>query len=394
MNPLVTDVPNLETPVPYISEWKGDNGLTYVELPSGHSAICLTDYDHVKTLMLDRTASRSVCNVDGGPSFMPTNWAPEVLINLDAPIHTQVRRFVSHEFSSRSISNLEPIISDLTHQALDSLEDSAAPDLVTEVFRVVPAQVVCKLLGVNLEHAPWMNELGRTIQMAPRDDINSIEESWMELYGWVQKLVSQGENYPDGLIAAYAKRSKEPEFQEITDTLVSGTVMGIVLGGDNNIATMLSKIAYTSLAVPHFYKEIASGNLSVENLVEEVLRLMPLGTPGSFPRELTRPLTVGEVKIPAGSIVYPHINEANRDPKVFDDPLRINPFRPGKKHLQYGYGMHRCMGSALAQIELTTILKILKNRFPNLKLTLPPEDIPWDEGIGLRRPSHLPVLLS
>ncbi|KQB83363.1 cytochrome P450 [Corynebacterium oculi] len=395
MNPLVTDIPNLDTPAPYIREWKGEDGLTRVQLPSGHEAISLSDYDQVKTLMLDRSASRSLCNVEGGPSFMPTNWAPEVLINLDAPIHGQVRRFVSHEFSARAISTLVPTIIGLTHQCLDTLQESSQPDLVTDVFRIVPAQVVCTMLGVSTDRATWMNNLGRIIQMAPRDNIEVIEESWTELYGWVQRLV-KGEEHssPGGLVDIYRKRSMQPEFHDISETLLAGTVMGIVLGGDNNVSTMLSKIVYTALAFPKFYGGIVSGEIPVEGFVEEILRLMPLGTPGSFPRELTQPLPIGERELSVGTIVYPYINAANRDPKVFERPLEINPFRPGKKHLQYGYGMHRCMGSALAQIELITIIGTIAERFPNLQLSLAPSDIPWDRGIGLRRPSRLPVFLG
>lgn len=394
-NPLVTDIPGLDTPDPYVRAWAGDDGLTRIELPSGHEAVCLTDYQHVKTLLLDRTASRSLCNVDGGPSFMPTNWAPEVLINLDAPVHGIVREFVSHEFSARAMAELTPTILALTDEALDALAASSNPDLVTQVFRLVPARTVCRLLGVSLEHAEWMNELGRRIQMAPRDNIALIVDSWTELYGWVNRLVAgEVEHSDDGLVATYRRRAAQPEYADVDATLLAGTVMGIVLGGDNNVATMLAKTAYAALAAPALYGALVDRSVAVADLVEEILRLMPLGTPGSFPRELTRPLVVGGTELPVGSIVYPHINAANRDPGVFGDPLRIDPYRPGRRHLQYGYGMHRCMGSALAQVEIITVLQRVVDRFPDLRLAVPAESVPWDLGIGLRRPAHLPVVLS
>ena len=393
--PFVTDIPRLDTPAPYVREWAGEDGLTRIELPSGHEAISLTAYEDVKTLMLDRTASRALCNVDGGPSFMPTNWAPEVLINLDAPVHGVVREFVSHEFSARAIAGLTPLITELTVAALNDLEAAVEPDLVDQVFRVVPARVVCRLLGVEDSLAPWINELGRRIQLAPRNNIPLIERSWTELYGWVQRLVAGQEPHSgDGLVATYRRRAAQREFADIDDTLIAGTIMGIVLGGDNNVATMLTKTAYAALAAPGLYQAVTRGDVTVEGLVDEILRLMPLGTPGSFPRELTRPLAVGGVELPAGSIVYPHINAANRDPEVFEDPLRIDPTRPGRRHLQYGYGMHRCMGSALSQIELITVLEALVARFPDLRLAVLPEEIEWDLGTGLRRPAGLPVVVQ
>lgn len=392
---LVTDIPLLDTPPPYRAMWRGANGLARVELPSGHEAVCLTRHEHVKTLLLDRTASRALCNVEGGPSFMPTNWAPEVLINLDAPVHGVMREFVSHEFSARAIAERAPTIMDLTAAALDGLARSANPDLVTEVFRVVPAQLVCDILGVNLDRASWMNELGRRIQLAPPDDVPLIERSWVELYGWIERLVAgQEEHSKDGLIAEYRRRAREPRFSGVDDALLAGTVMGIVLGGDNNVATMLAKTTFAALTAPTLYAGLVDGSVEVAALVEEILRLMPLGTPGAFPRELTRPLVVDGTELPPGTIVYPHVNAANRDPDVFPEPLRIDPHRPGGLHLQYGYGMHRCMGSALSQIELITVLKCLVNRFPQMRLAVEPEQVPWDLGIGLRRPSALPVELG
>ena len=393
--PLVTGIPNLDTPAPYVRELASDDGHQRIELPSGHSAICLTSYEDVKTLMLDRTASRTLCNVDGGPSFMPTNWAPEVLINLDAPVHGVVREFVSHEFGARAIAGLEPTIIALTDAALDTLDAVADPDVMAQVFRLVPAQMVCTLLGISLDHAPWMNELGRRIQLARRDEIPLIVDSWVELYGWVQELVADDSEHDDtGLLATYKRRARQPESAAVVDTLISGTVMGIVLGGDNNVATMLGKTLYASLAHRDLYSQVVDDPSLVPDLVEEIMRLMPLGTPGSFPRELTRPLNTTAGPLPVGEIVYPHINAANRDPAVFDAPLEIRLDRPRGRHLQYGYGMHRCMGSALAQTELIAILTRVVTRYPDLALRVDPSDVEWDLGTGLRRPAVLPVDLG
>ncbi|MGZ8180198.1 cytochrome P450 [Williamsia sp. SKLECPSW1] len=393
--PLVVDIPNLDTPAPYVREISGDDGYQKVELPSGHTAISLTSYADVKTVMLDRTASRTLCNVDGGPSFMPTNWAPEVLINLDAPVHGVVREFVSHEFSARAMAALEPTIIALADAAFDALDESAEPDIMAQVFRLVPAQVVCTLLGISIDHARWMNELGRRIQLARRDEIPLIVDSWTELYGWVQELVASDIEHDDtGLLAVYKRRAGQPEFAAVDDALISGTVMGIVLGGDNNVATMLAKTLYAALAKRSLYERVVDESALVPDLVEEILRLMPLGTPGSFPRELTRPLDTAGGQLPVGAIVYPHINAANRDPAVFDAPLEIRLDRPRGRHLQYGYGMHRCMGSALSQIELIAILTRVVTRYPDLSLRVEPSAIEWDLGTGLRRPAALPVDLG
>lgn len=392
----VTDIPHLDTPEPFV-RWlptQGD-GFDRIELPSGHTAVCLRSYADVRALLLDSTSSRELCNVDGGPSFMPTNWAPEVLINLDAPVHGVVRRFVSHEFSARALADWEPVVAALTGAAFDRLDTAAQPDLVRDVFRLVPAQTALKLLGVPLEHAQWMNEQGRIVQYADRDDIPGIEAAWIQLWDWVGRLLADDSLHDDtGLLAVYKRRAAEPEFAAVDIPLLQGTVMGIVLGGDNNVATMLAKTTYAALAHPPLYRQVAGDPARyVPKLVDEILRLMPLGTPGAFPRLLTNPLETAAGTLPTGSIVYPWVNGANRDPEVFDDPLVIDLDRPARQHLQYGYGMHRCMGSALAQLELITILTLLFTRYPDAELAVESGAVRWDFGIGLRRPAALPVRL-
>ena len=167
--PLVTDIPNLDTPAPYVRELASDDGHQRIELPSGHSAICLTSYEDVKTLMLDRTASRTLCNVDGGPSFMPTNWAPEVLINLDAPVHGVVREFVSHEFGARAIAGLEPTIIALTDAALDTLDAVADREARRQVADGAAARVV-RVEDLLLVRGVAVPVLVRAAHRAAEDD--------------------------------------------------------------------------------------------------------------------------------------------------------------------------------------------------------------------------------
>ncbi|WP_405493922.1 cytochrome P450 [Nocardia sp. NBC_00511] len=392
----VTDIPHLDTPEPFVRHLpRESDGFDRIELPSGHSAVALTSYADVRALLLDGTASRELCNVEGGPSFMPTNWAPEVLINLDAPVHGVVRRFVSHEFSARALAEWEPAIAELTDTAFERLEAARQPDLVRDVFRLVPAQAALRLLGVPVEQAEWMNEQGRIVQFADRDNIPGIETAWIALWDWVGRLLADDSTHDDtGLLAVYKRRAAEPEYADIDTGLLQGTVMGIVLGGDNNIATMLSKTVYAALAHPPLYRQVAADPTTyVPRLIDEILRLMPLGTPGAFPRQLTNPLETTAGTLPVGAIAYPWVTAANRDPEVFPDPLAIDLERPVRQHLQYGYGMHRCMGSALSQLELITILTRLFTRYPAAELTVDAAAVPWDFGIGLRRPSALPVRL-
>jgi cytochrome P450 len=389
--PTVRDVPHIDTPPPYIELGERD-GIARIQLPSGHEAVHLTSYRDVMTILGDSTASRAECNVVDGPSFMPTIWAPEVLINLDQPVHGRMRKFIAQDFSAHGTERLRPLVERVVDERIAALQDgSADPELIGSFFSVVPSHVVCELLGIPIERRQWMHDLGRTIQIANKHDIPGIVAAWEELYGYVTAHVrGEVERDEEGLTARYMRRGAEVE-PPLDEVDVQGIVMGIVLGGDNNIVTMAAKTAFVALAQPAIYERLSAEPEKVDALIEEVLRLMPLGTPGTFPRLLTRELTTGQGVLPAGTVVYPDVVRANRDPSVFPDPELISLDRPPTRHLQFGYGMHHCMGAAMTRLELRSILGSLVRAFPSLQLATPAADIAWWFGTGLRRPQELPV---
>lgn len=386
----VYDVPHIDTPKPYRPIDLGD-GMPWIVLPSGHHAINLTCYDDVRTILMDSTSSRTECNVDGGPSFWPTLWAPEVLINLDNPVHSAARKFIAADFSAQGVAALGALVSDASNAALHGLHHSAAPDLMHDVFDVVPSNVVCRLLGLPLQRREFIHDNGRIIQLADADAVDGIVSAWNALYDYLGQAVS-GDTpcTTDGLIRRYAARAKANS--TVVDTrLVQGIVMGIVLGGDNNITTMLAKSMVVALAQPQIWHRLVAEPDTVSPFIEEVLRLMPLGTPGTFPRLLTRELSTSIGVLAAGTVVYPNVSAANRDPAVFADPTVIDIDRVGPRHLQFGHGMHHCMGAAMTRLVMGHVIGRLIDEFPALRLTVEPADVPWWFGIGLRRPKSLPV---
>ncbi|MEJ8821713.1 cytochrome P450 [Variovorax humicola] len=150
-------------------------------------------------------------------------------------------------------------------------------------------------------------------------------------------------------------------------------------------------MVYTLLAAPPLWQSLVKDPSRIPDTVEELLRLIPLGTNSTFPRVAGDDVDGSWGRINAGSVVYLDVFAANRDPAVFGDPLAIVPGRNGPKHLQFGYGMHHCMGAALARMEIVTVLEILVARLPGLELAVPAVEVPGVHGTILRRPAALPV---
>lgn len=173
---------------------------------------------------------------------------------------------------------------------------------------------------------------------------------------------------------------------------MTGIFFGSLLGADQNIVSVLTKSLYVLLSAPALWQRLAAEPEIAPRLAEELIRLIPLGTISAFPRIAGRDVETSEGTVLTGDVVYPDAFAANRDPAVFAAPLTVDPDRePGKRHLQFGYGMHHCMGAALARMEIVSVLTRLAREFPGLVLDTDPAEVPWDHGTVLRRPTSLPV---
>jgi cytochrome P450 len=110
-------------------------------------------------------------------------------------------------------------------------------------------------------------------------------------------------------------------------------------------------------------------------------------------RVATRDTELGGQGIPAGSTVMPYLGAANRDDQRWSDPDRFDIFRPAKPHIGFGYGVHVCLGTHLARLEMRVALELLFDRLPHLRLD-PEADDPHIRGQVFRSPTSLPVLFE
>lgn len=387
----VARIPQLDAPPAY-QPASPANGLPRILLPSGHLAFHLTRYEHVQALLLDNRAIRAPCNEEDGASFLPTITPPELLLNNDIPDHGRLRKVVARDFSPSGVALLRDKVEHATHERLDVLQHQApGADLFAHVLDHIPATVDCQLLGIPLSDREYYRPLSHTVQVASDADVPELLNQFWGVYNYLTDLVTGARpTDPDGLIQRFVATRADSE-PPLNDKELVGILLGVLIGGDQNILTVLTKSVYTLLAAPELWQQLVDDPALIPEAVEELLRLIPLGTISTFPRLASVDLEGPWGLIPAGSIIYADAFAANRDPAAFPEPLAIRLDRKGARHLQFGYGMHNCMGAALARLEITTVLQILVQRFPNLRLAVPADQVPWVDGIILRRPARLPV---
>lgn len=389
---LLSDVPNLDPPPAYTPvEQVSRGGLPQVQLPSGHLAVHLTGYSDVLAVLSDSTFARAATNTDNGPSFLPTVMPKELLLNLDLPDHARMRQFVNADYGAAAVRSLEPVLDGVLQRRIAALRMEENPDLYATVLDRLPVEVNSAFLGFPLSDIDYFRPSSRVVQMAPFDDVPDLLEHFWLVYDYVTDLVcGRRATADDGLIQRFLARRHLAQ-PPLSDQELVALLLGSVLGADHNVLSVLSKAVYVLLHSAPLWERLATDPGCAPGMVEELLRILPLGTISAFPRLATHDVALSAGTILDGDVVYADAFAANRDASVFPKPNAIDPDRNGKRHLQFGYGMHHCMGAALARMQLTRTLTTLAAEFPTLKLATSSADLPWDSGVILRRPVALPV---
>lgn len=390
---LLEPVPNLHTPPIYESLGTSRRGFPEIRLPSGHTALHVTAYSDVKTVLTDTSFLRAETNREGGESWLPTTMPPEMLLNLDMPDHRRMKRLVTGLYSRGGVERLSAVCSQALQDCLDDLDstDETQRDLVTQVLSPVTIRSNLGFLGIPTADLAFIRPLAREMQMASTEDVPHLLESFWTLYHYIEDLIDGRRPLEDGLLRHLISAGRDAD-PPLTTSELAATFLGSIVGGDQNVLSSITKMVYVSLAEHDLWDYLAEDPAErVPRGVEELLRLCPLGQISTFPRIASRPLRLTEGEIHAGDVVYADTHRANRDESAFPEPHSIKLDRQGPPHLQFGYGLHHCMGSNMARLEMATILRTLVERYPTMRLRVDADVVPWETGVLVHRPVSLQV---
>jgi cytochrome P450 len=157
---------------------------------------------------------------------------------------------------------------------------------------------------------------------------------------------------------------------ELTDTELTGISNLLLIAGHDTTANMLSLGTLLLLRHPEDLAAVRDEPQRVDAAVEELLRYLSAAQTGLV-RTATEDVMVGDQLVRAGEHVMLSLSTANRDASVYPDPDRFDITRDADHHLAFGYGIHFCLGAALARQEMRTAFPALLNRFPGLRLAIP-----------------------
>jgi cytochrome P450 len=320
------------------------------------------------------------------------------LIHMDDPQHRVVRAIGADWFRPKAMRALKIRVDELAKIYVDKMVTAGGDvgdvnecDFVQEVAVNYPLYVIMSLLGLPESDFPRMLALTQELFGGDDDEFKrgaTLEEQLqvlLEFLGYFNALTASRREQPtEDLASAIANARVDGEPLSDVDT-TSYYVIIATAGHDTTSATIAGGLQ-ALIENPDQRKRL-SDNLDLMPLAtEEMIRWV---TPvKEFMRTATADTSVRGVPIAQGDSVYLSYVSGNRDEEVFDDPFRFDVGRDPNKHLAFGYGVHFCLGAALARMEVNSFFTELLPRLKTIELNGNPELISTTFVGGLK---HLPI---
>ncbi|MFI8178598.1 cytochrome P450 [Streptomyces microflavus] len=347
-----------------------------VALPSGAAWLVRT-HAEIRTVLSDPRFSVDDTR-PGFPHLLPIPLRPGGLsfLRMDPPRHSVLRRVLTSMFTVRGTDKLAPRITIATRELLGKMRESGPPaDLVEDFALPLPSLVICLLLGVPYaDHGVF--QAHSRILLSTTATKEDGEAAWAALGDYLTDMVRDRQRDPGpdpdaDLIGRAVARQTETE---MTDADIVAMARLMLIAGHETTANALSMIVLTFFREPQLMAGLHARPSTAGQLVEELLRQISV-VHTNFTRIALEDVELNGTTIRAGDGVVLGLRAANRDPDVFPDPLRIDPSRDARKHVAFGYGVHQCIGQALARLELRIAVTELLAAFPDLRPAVPLLDI-------------------
>jgi cytochrome P450 len=374
-----------------LARLRDNDPVPRVELASGGPAYLATRYDDVRRVFADPVFSRAAATRADVPVLSQVSKIPYLMMNMDPPDHTRIRRLVTRAFTSRSVERLRPNVRRICDALVDRMLVTGPPvDFVPAFAYALPAQVISELLGVPAEDRDQLRRWQDAILSISAHSRHVVEAQLAELMGYLRALINRKRSEPaDDLVSALITAQDSDD--RLSESELLYTVQILIAGGYETTAGLLANSIVVLHRNPEQWELLRDNPDLISGAVDELLRYVPIVWSG-LERVTLSDVTLSGVPVPAGSSVIPLTYSANYDETLTEDAGRLDVTRPPVPHLAFGHGVHRCIGAPLAKVELEIAFQTLFARLPTLRMARAESQLWWKNGLLTVGPIALPVL--
>ena len=317
----------------------------------------------------------------------PDNPDPEQVqgqsfITMDEPEHAPQRGAVSPAVSPKNLAELEPLIRERASDILDNLPVGETFNWVEHVSKELTGRMLATLLGFPYEERHrllYWSDLVTAVPQVTGDDSIDMDARYAEIMecagAFYQVWADRAAKPPQfDLISMMAHGEATRDMNQDPERFI-GTLMLLIVGGNDTTRNSISGGVMALNQYPDEYRKLRDNPKLIPNMVSEMIRWQ---TPVIHMRRTAlRDFELGGQRIAEGDKVIMWYLSGNHDERVFADPDRLIIDRPNARgHVAFGFGVHRCMGNRLAEMQLRVLWEEIMKRFHSVEVVGEVERLP------------------
>jgi cytochrome P450 len=309
------------------------------------------------------------------------------VVFMDPPVHMRVRMRLSEMFSPAGMNKLRERVQEVADDLIDRVAPKGEMDLIDDFAYPLPLTIVAEMMGMAGEDFSllkrWSNLFGRMLSFDTplKQDLESRRDV-IEARAYFDRMIARGNGTPlSRLLTGPNAVDADELFANCGFLLAAGHETSTSLLG-NGLRVLLDH--------PDQFAKLRDDPGVMTNAVEELLRFeSPVQWSG---RRATEDVELAGQRIKKNEFVFISLGAANRDPRQFPEPDKLDLTRANaSKHLAFSGGNHYCLGAALGRIELQIGFATLLRRLKNFKIEATPSELRWRTGTAIRTLESLPV---
>jgi cytochrome P450 PksS len=390
-------------PYPLYARLRRTSPVCTLTRPFFGTAWVITRYEDVVNALKDPRLMNNRRNAIGGKDGLTDPWwMPKLLKALDQhmlgnddPAHRRLRNLVHQAFTPKRVEDMKAAVERITGELLARAEAKSGTDLIAELALPLPLTIISEMLGVpEADRMRFHRSINRLLNQGDATALKLMAQipRAISMVKFFRRLIQlrrdqPGEDLLSALVAA------EEQGDHLSEDELIAMVFLLLLAGHETTVNLIGNGTLALLENPEQLQLLRDRPELIDTAIEELLRFTnPVEQP--FPRFAREEIHLHGHVIPRGGLVIPLLSSANRDENAFPNADTLDLTRDPNRHVAFGYGGHYCLGAPLARLEARIAFLALVQRYPKLRLAVPPEQLKWRNSPSLRGLTALPVHLS
>jgi cytochrome P450 len=381
-----TDPRWTENPFPIWDDLRNVSPLVHTERFLG--CYLPTTYEAVREIAHDTEhfSSRRVIVRDERPEVQ-RNAAPP--ITSDPPEHKPAKQLLLPPFTPDAMKKLEPRVRAICNELIDEFIAEGKCDAALRYAKYIPVRAIAHMLGIPESDSDlfikWIHQI---LELSIKDE-DQLRQAVQEMSAYFAGHIEYRKTHPTDDLISTLMKARDKSGQPLEDSHVMGSLRLLLIAGIDTTWSAIGASLWHLAKTPADCDRLRREPHLMPTAIEELLRAY---SPVTMAREVIKETTISGCPVKPGNMVLLSFPAANRDPAMFPDADKVVLDRKENRHAAFGLGIHRCVGSNLARMEMTVAIEEWLKRIPDFRLD-PAGRVTWSEGT-VRGPRRLPVLFG